>query len=460
MPKPSGGGKGGGRRARQAPEGRDKPEGRRAVWHVGGDALTGDDAKNLMGLEVEGLDTKEEFGEEYLLKARVGDARRKVRATKNAKNRAFTVSLALERKQDILMRRWRINGEGVIIGDGGNVISGQHRLVGLWLACLEWEESFRWKELWEEAPVLETLVVYGISETEDVLRTIDNVRPRTFADTLFSSGGFRGMGTKARAAACRYADHAVRLLWHRTGEMTSAFSPARTNSEAGEFLARHPRLADCVKHVFEEDRSSKGGIHRYLPLGYAAGMLYLMGSCSSDYDDYATTEPERDEQHLDWGYWDRACEFWSQLSKATGPLSAVRDAFSSLYNPKTGEGKPSVTVRLALVSLAWNVFRGGHTPDKDDLDLEGYFGEDKDERKVLVDTPHVGGIDLGDPDQDEKAREAAEAPPAPAAGANGGPGVGAAPGKGWDLDTLAERARAANEAGGARPGGKTPRGRR
>lgn len=453
MPKPSGGGKG---RAgpRRAPEGRDTPDGRRAVWHVGKDALTGDDAKELMGLEVEEVDTKEQFGEDYLLKARVGGARRKVRATRNARNRPFTTSLALGRKQDILMRRWRVNGEPVIIGEHGNVISGQHRLAGLWLACLEWEDSFRWKELWEEAPVLETLVVYGISEDPDVLRTIDNVRPRTFADTLFSFGGFGGMGAKARAAACRYADHAVRLLWHRTGAVASAFSPARTNSEAGEFLGRHPRLTECVKHVFEEDRASKGGIHRYLPLGYAAGMLYLMGSCASDYDEYATQEPERDERHLDWDYWDRACEFFTQLSKATGPLSAVRDAFSSLYNPKTGEGKPSVSVRLALVALAWNVFKGGSTPDKDDLDLEDYFGEDKDERKVLVDTPHVGGIDLGDPEQEDKG--GAEVPGAsPVAGTGS---VGASPGRGWDLDSLAERARLANEAGGSR-GGKKPRGR-
>jgi hypothetical protein len=145
--------------------------------HIGPNALTAEQAKTLLLWETEEEygarrledepslqkdDPKVTFGERYLLKDSSGQ---KVTCWNNSNNRPFSESWARAIAQDILNKMWRLNCETVIIGRTGQVLSGQHRLVGLVLAqqMRHGKNKDKWDTLWPdgEDPTLETLIAYG-----------------------------------------------------------------------------------------------------------------------------------------------------------------------------------------------------------------------------------------------------------------------------------------------------------
>jgi hypothetical protein len=356
----------------------------------------------------------------------------KIRCLNNTMNRPYNINDALRYGQEVLNRRFAPkgpNGETIIISRTGEVLSGQRRLTGLILACQIWKgkDKGHWLQLWPTEPVIESFIVFGVDDSQETIRTIDNVRTRTLADTLYTSGLFGKVTAGDLKAMSRIADYACRLLWHRTGADKDAFSPEMTHSEALEFIGRHPHILRAVKHIWEEDK--KGLIRYYLTPGYAAALLFMMGCSASGEDeeerngrgqiiDYADAEPAPHEGVLDWSRWDQAIDFWVRLPTNRDSTKAVRMSRRPIpgdVKDRTGyvfaesEGG-NVHDRMAVLAKAWRLFVAGEKLTEAAIRCD-YEVTRLDDGSVgsaaLAETPTVGGIDLGNPkEQDEEKDEA------------------------------------------------------
>lgn len=377
-------------------------------------AVTADMAREMIGWTEE-EEGGEEFGEDYLLTDANGT---KIRCTQNTRNRPLVEAWAKTLAQDILNHNWRFNGESIVIGNGGQVLSGQHRLVALILAeqMRLGAQKGHWSRLWKGPVTIESVVVFGVEESADVTRTLDNVRPRTFADVLFCDPSvFRGLPSNERVALCKALDHTVKMLWHRTGASNSAFSPKRTHSEAIDFLMRHQRVVKALQfiHSLTNPKGEEGAkstnsflVKTYISKGYAAALFYLMATSDTDGDAYRNQD-RVSEKKVDFSNWDKAEEFWRELS--VPGKHELRYALAEYTNKETGNGSPTRAERICLICKAWNFFAQGTPYKAEDLKLEDWM--DEDGFRHLSEDVSVGGIDLGDPTSvEERPEDVAPAP--------------------------------------------------
>lgn len=329
--------------------------------------------------------------------------KQKVVCWNNANNRPFDQSWCDDLIHMILHGQWAgplmmpgetINGETIRISRYGRTLSGQHQETALKLAD-EWLQKARIvendglnSEKWpawngHEHPVIETVVITGLSEDERVLRTIDYVKPRTEADMLYTMDLFRQNTSTERKEMTRMLSVARSLLWTRTN--TKGYE---THPEVVGFLERHKRLLKCVEHLFVEN-SAKGadGGRKISKLrlspGQASALCYLM-ACSSqkttEYSDEYRNESPPSEKGLDWSYWERAQDFWTCLAGARDFIP-VRRALGLLVdstpdkddNQGLGGRLPE---KLAIIAKAWERYKdhpasAGAAFDDDDLGPEG-----------------------------------------------------------------------------------------
>lgn len=332
---------------------------------------------------------------------------KKIRLTNNTANRYVTPSWLLTLKQEHLNRRWRFNGESIVIGETGQVLSGQHRLISFLLAVHEWlfgDEKDHWRKLWPEEPTFESIVVFGVKEDDDTFKTLNCGKPGTLAEVLYRSEYFANMKPDARKIASRMTDQAIKVLWHRTGAGLNAFTPRRTHAEAMDFIARHQRLLKAVKHIMEENQEQSIG--KIVPPGIAAGLMYLMAASSTDPTKYRASE-HPNEKLLDFKDWDLSEEFWTLISGGSVKMMEIKHAIAGLFDAEDGSGGGTINERVAIMCKGWNEFNGGALTAAN-LALEYRF--DGEGNKYLDECPTVGGIDMGDPEDAEKkdAEEDAE----------------------------------------------------
>lgn len=345
-----------------------------------------------------------------------------IRCTNNLQNRPFTESWARQLAQDMLNGNWAPdgpNGENIVIGRYGSVISGQHRLIGLVLANqIARKQELKYKRIWPAGVFIDSLVVFGVSESERNIRTIDNVKPRTLADVLMTGPYFGELKGSDRRAVCRMMDYAIRQLWGRTG-VEDAHAVYRTHSESINFLARHDRLKRAVKHIFEENK--EGAIAKYLSPGYASALLYLMGTSGSDGNAYRNLDV-REESGLSFDFWDKAETFWTLLAGESPEFKDLRYARRPQlgtakgeeytgYCFAEGEDSGSVHERMGVLAKAWNVFVQGKKIQIDDRPLKYRMEYDDGDNLLsffLLEYPDVEGIDLGDPRGREEEEAATE----------------------------------------------------
>lgn len=406
---------------------------------VGDKAITEKMAKQLLGWETEkeyqvrmtaaNPGTKAEawtYGEVYMLKDEEGN---KVRCWHNLDNRPFDEVWSRGLAQSILRFGWAgpttipgetVNGSTVVISRTGKVESGQHSLVGLILAWQMWWKDRKRYPQWEgvgrkdesfgfveTGPIIETIVITGISEDPRVLMTVDNCKPRSEADVFYTSELFRKLIPSDRRECSRMLASAVDFLWKRTD--TKGY---KTHTEVVAFVDRHPKLLKCIEHLFTEN-SSKGGrliSALRIPVGQAAGMCYLMG-CSrgtTDGDLYRNGVPPQ-ERGLDWTAWDDAKKFWASIG-ASEDFNAVRTALGRLVD-STPDSEDNVGLggrspeKLAILAKAWEHYASGNKAFTD-LDLEeggalylNYVDTDPKGNKLpngqvrLLDIADFGGID-------------------------------------------------------------------
>ncbi len=370
------------------------------IYEVGSDLgpITRTVMKEIVGWEEE--TAEKPFGDDFLYKLPCSG--KKVRWTNNDHNRQFYASWAEVMGQEHLNRRFAPkgpNGENVVIGRTGLVISAQHRFAGLDFACDRWAseaEGKHWSKLWPDEPHMETYAAFGVDESIETIQTIDYTRPRGFHDTLFSDPDVFGkkVTTKNRRVFSRMADYSIRFMWHRVGADLDAFSPHRTPSEMGSFLSRHGRLKELVKHVNDENVDNR--LTKVLNTGSLTGFAYLCGVSATDPEKYQKHD-DPSEKQLDFSRWDQAETFVTVLgSGEKGDLGAVYNKLGSMVN---GESKASTGERIAILTKAWLLFVEGKKVTVADLELE--YAKDS-----LINVPKIGGIDRGEPsDSDEENDE-------------------------------------------------------
>jgi hypothetical protein len=287
---------------------------------------------------------------------------------------------------------------------------------------------------------MDTVVIVGISDNPAITRTIDDARARTKEDVFYTnsekhfakftvSGIVKVDGKKTterrplnraeRKECSRMLSKAVDFLWKRTEqEQINQFNPL-DHAEADEFVERHKRIIDCVRHIFEEntDRVLSG---LKLSPGQCAGMLYLMGSSTSDPDDYRNPKGNdtlSSQRLLSFNNWDKACEFWAKLVDGKGRdwklvhdmlacPSGMSEEDEERMASAGGDDEDDVMdlvkvreiERLLILSKAWHCFIEGRDMTEDDLRLT-YETNEEDGTVVLKSLGDAdasfGGIDAG-----------------------------------------------------------------
>lgn len=364
----------------------------------GEEALTVDIAKELLGWE--------EIAKGEC--AIVDYFKNKIVFNNNITNRPIYMGNVKQLTQEILRNRWQLNGEPIIVGKTGLILNGQHTLIALILA---WQTLTKESEKWEIEPddlSIDKTLVFGIEENDTIINTMDTCKPRSLADVIYRSTYFADTTQKDRKALSKATDHAIRLLWYRTGAGSDAFSPRRTHSESIVFLENHMGLLKAVKHIYEEDCGIDGRISKFLSVGYVSAILYMMGTSNSEQPKY---EQERNESILDMSNWEKAEEFFTLLPDSP-EFAAIRKELAKLNS----DGLGNMHGIIGVFAKAWDKFSAGQRKISQ-TDLHLRFEEDEDGFKTLIEYPSVGGIDLGDPDNklsgnrndpDDKTREEIE----------------------------------------------------
>jgi hypothetical protein len=345
--------------------------------------LTVDTAKELLGWVEETEEDK--FGKNFLLRDNEGT---KIRCTNNLNNRPLSKANYLLLKQEILRKNWKLNGEPIIIGKKGKILSGQHQLIALVLAGQDVEASDdNWG--WKGPVQIPKLIVTGISELDSVVNTLDTARPRTLKDVVYRSKYYSKLAHNEKLVYSKLTDFSIRILWDQTNGQ-QAYGLKRTHTECLHFLERHMKLLDAVAHIAGEIEGEKNPYH-IVRSTYAAGLLYLMGCSNTDPTEYQATE-DPDESLLNWDNWDRACDFWTLLLQRSNELRPVEYAFGK-QSDEESEGAPSLAQRISTVTKGWSQFIQKKKITKDSVKLLSETNEDG--IVTLTENPTMGGIDLG-----------------------------------------------------------------
>jgi hypothetical protein len=219
---------------------------------------------------------------------------------------------------------------------------------------------------------------------------MDTAKPRTLAEVIARSVYFADLKPVVRLRLSRIADHAVRWLWGRTGAGEGTLR--RTHAESLTFLNKHPRLLECVKFMYETNDGNKNLIKRYMSVGYASAMLYLMG-CSATESDRGENSGyiyNSCEDEVVWDNWDKAEKFWTLLAGGHDSMKAIQPAMASLVEYGL-HGDP--WCQCSVLVKAWNLYVDGEKLTEDELALD--IMEDDDGIMRLGELPNVGGIDIG-----------------------------------------------------------------
>lgn len=346
--------------------------------------MTPEKAKEILGWQEETENVK--FDHQYILMDHHGH---KVRCSNNQTNRPFNAGLAHDWSLEVLRKKWRLNGETIIIDRTGMVQDGQHRLAGLVLAeQLRQQNKEHWSEYWRQPCDMEVLVVVGIDESDDTVNTIGVGKPRTTADVFYRSTFFMSKPPKQRIQAAKIGAFAVKLIWRRTGTnlvKEKAYVPKRSHSESLEFLEKHLRIIECVNFIQDMDQGKR--LAKLVPLGSAAGLMFLMGSSASDMEEY---DAVGSQEALDWKLWDKTCDFWTRLAEGDKKLKPLQDALIKI----DATGSLGLGEKSGTVVKAWNAFSDGHAIVEEDIQV--LMSTDEYGMPCLGESPRCGGIDVGE----------------------------------------------------------------
>lgn len=331
--------------------------------------LTYDQVKEVMGWETEDeyvtrraadgvgpVLAKAEFDKLWQAMAILDGYQKKAVCHRNSNNRPFDLATSRGYTQDHLFGRFLLNGEAFIVDEFGEVISGQHRGVGFILAVQEWRKDTYWRKYWAKEPVFRTVIVRGVPGTQEVRATLDNVRPRQLSDTIYTSETFADLDAAGRRECSKMLDAAVDLLWKRTGAAFAARGNKQTHQASHDFLDRHPKLVQAVRHLFNQNKERAVSLAKLSP-GQCGALMYLMAAAGSDGRKYREGDPPA-EKLADLRYWDKAKDFWAMFAAKAAALVPLLNCLSHIVNGNYGTLELN-DKKLAAVVNAWGEWVAG-----------------------------------------------------------------------------------------------------
>lgn len=317
----------------------------------------------------------------------------KIALKNNSKNRPFRMSLADRWSNEFLRNKWEPNGEPLIIDSAGQVQSGQHRGIGAVLAEQTRKENpDPWKRYGTRGPIMwPTIIVEGISTKKEVADTIDGGQKRSLGDVLFRNHEFKG-SKKEQQKLANVLSGATRLCWIRVGGKTVSDAPHFPHTEALDFIKHNPKLRDAVEYVVNEDGGSGAEGRRItslVSLGYAAGLMYLMGTAKTK---LAKVE-EEGPSAISTSLWSKAEKFWAEFASGANlakdsPVLVLRNLLVKI-DAGSGSGRDET---LAIIVKAWNAWVDGVAVESKDIKVKKTKTEDG--RFKLAETPRIGGLDV------------------------------------------------------------------
>ncbi len=194
-------------------------------------------------------------------------------------------------------------------------------------------------------------------------------------------------------------EQAIKCAWVRTGVNKDGYAPLQTNAEIVDWYERHPKLADCVTHIFESYSSGPGHASR-MGAGPAATLMYLMGCSATDSKKVAKYREKPSDKALDWSLFDKAHDFWTELCRPDDKIepgfAELRDYLNTLADPDNLLG--GLYERKLAVTKAWNLYRNGDPVSQDGFTLSVTTGTDAhgNEVRELNEHPDLGGIDCNE----------------------------------------------------------------
>ena len=408
------------------------------------DPLDSDGAEDLLGWESEeqftarmseGMSEEERkrhafhYGTDFDFLDVKGD---KIKCWNNIGNREFDREHCLSLAQDHLTRDWAdsrnggtikvqldpdtfpeggevdlsemsLNGETIIVTRTSRTASAQHRLISLIFANQMWKaEPEKWPA-WTDAPTMECIIVYGISDSPRVIQTLDNVKPRSEADTIAATQ-FPDATPFERREWSQALAAATDFVWKRT----QVEGLHQTHSASMAFRKRHPSLVRAVQHVCGENKTGRPLSRLKFSQGTCSGLMYLFASSQTDTPTYRDVDPrlraetlvEMDKSVTAQGrerpVWDASELFWTLVTASvsdTGDRTMVpiKDELGRLANGT--EGGATAAEKVGILCVAWNLWSTGNTLTQEDLRLD--YRQRDDGTKIVDPHPCVGGIDLG-----------------------------------------------------------------
>jgi hypothetical protein len=381
-------------------------------------ALTVDDMKKLLGWRAEtDPGEKEAFGDNYKFKDMEGT---KIRLDNCTTNRPFRRGLALYYANEMLRQKWRLNGETIVFDVTDDCQEGQHRGVGFIFAeQMRKKNPEHWKIYGTKSPVtMETIVVFGIGNSDDVVDTLNLGQKRSLGDVLFRNKSFEDATDKEQTSLANTLAAATRCAWICMGGKLVSDAPKFPHSEALDFIDKHPGMLDCVSHVTIEDAGTEKQIRSMISLGYAAAMCYLMGTSATNSKKYDAGEAEPDLSLME-----EAEKFWTLVAQGadleTGHPALVLRKFLTAANAGSGHERDEI---IAACKIAWNTYM--HDPKKPGAkkldgvkDLKVARMKIKGTDKTVIDMPYMGGLDVKReaPPKPEKAPKTPKTPKTPKA---------------------------------------------
>jgi len=295
----------------------------------------------------------------------------------NEGNRPIRQALVRRYCQEILRKKWDLNGQTISIDWDGNIMSGQHRFLALGMAeetRLKNVSYYKTKYGWGGPCTMGVIVVTGLDpKTAD---TIDIGQVRSGGDVLFRKKLFPEDAYTERqlASLSNTLANAARLVWLRCGGQKVSDAPQFPHSEMLDFLNDNERLIKSVEYVYSEDEGSERKIRSFLSLGVASALHYLFSYAKWD-EEENSEEPE---------LWEKACEFINKFGSGIGLTKG--DPILILRNYLTrNQASDTPLTRDALLGVcikAWNAWVDDEKLLAPNIKLK------KDEE------PRIGGLDV------------------------------------------------------------------
>lgn len=307
----------------------------------------------------------------------------------NIHNRPFKAGLAQQYTLDILHGRWRYNGESIILSKSGALISGQHRCFAVIKAEKLRQMAPAKYPAWKGPVHIKQLIATGIND--EVADTTDQGEKRQHGDVIFRKGLFDEYMTGQNEPEFKQADKkklakdlstALRVVWLRIGGASVTDFVRFPKSEMLAFLEKHPRIKDCVIHVYRADDLGSKLVCSTVSRAYMAAAMYLAMTAASDRSDYDVNGTAS----IDYSFKNQAEDFVDYYASGQGveagnPVLPLKAAFNKQISSQEARDRDVI---LNMLVKAFRI----------------YLDEEKCEQKVLTynankeSLPRMGGLDV------------------------------------------------------------------